>query len=66
MRESIKYPNKQIRDERDKNGRGKKGKKELESGETQNNANIGNITKIKPGLTWLIARGSAGVPGETS
>ena len=24
------------------------------------------FTKINPGLTWLIARGSAGVPGETS
>lgn len=24
------------------------------------------FTKIKPGLTWLIVRGSEGVPGETS
>ena len=24
------------------------------------------FTKMKPGLTWLIALGSAGVPGDTS
>jgi hypothetical protein len=27
---------------------------------------IGNITKMKPGLTWLMARGSVLVPGDTN
>ena len=48
---------------------GEQGEKEIQPGKSKHQqqiANIGNITKIKPGLTWLMARGSAGVPGETS
>jgi hypothetical protein len=63
-----KYPKNQIRDE--KTGVGEQRiwePKEREQGiKSKTTANIGNITKMKPGLTWLIARGSAGVPGETS
>jgi hypothetical protein len=44
----------------------RKRNKEIGQGNQARLANIGNITKMKPGLTWLIVRGSAGVPGDTS